>query len=51
MRHSDIKLTMNVYADPRLLDVAGAFDALPSLPLNTSLEVELATGTAGRRAR
>jgi integrase len=33
MRHSDIKLTMGVYTDPKLLDVRGALDALPSLPL------------------
>jgi integrase len=33
MRHSDIKLTMNVYTDPALLDVRGALDALPPLPL------------------
>ena len=30
MRHSSIDLTMNVYTDPKLLDVAGA---LPELPL------------------
>jgi hypothetical protein len=34
MRHSDLKLTANVYTDPRLLDVHGALDALPSLPLD-----------------
>ena len=34
MRHSSIDLTMNVYTDPRVLDVAGALDALPALPLN-----------------
>src|SRR4051794_27339978 len=33
MRHSDIKLTMGVYTDPRLLDVRGALDALPTLSL------------------
>ncbi len=33
MRHSTIDLTMNVYTDPKLLDVAGAMEALPSLPL------------------
>ena len=32
LRHSSIDLTMNVYTDPRLLDVAGALNALPSLP-------------------
>ncbi len=29
MRHSDPKLTANVYTDPRLLDVQGAIEALP----------------------
>ncbi len=33
MRHSTIDLTMVVYTDPRLLDVAGALDVLPALPL------------------
>ena len=48
MRHSDINLTMNIYTDPRLLDVAGAMDALPLLPLNGTCghpEVVKATGT------
>ena len=35
MRHSDPSLTANVYTDPKLLDVSGALDALPSLPLDT----------------
>lgn len=33
MRHSDLKLTMGVYTDPRLLDVSGALSSLPALPL------------------
>src|SRR6266545_1764126 len=44
MRHSDIKLTMGVYTDPRLLDVRGALDALPTL----SLEGDQAEGEAAR---
>ncbi len=31
MRHSDPSLTANVYTDPKLLDVAGALEALPRL--------------------
>lgn len=31
MRHSKPELTANVYTDPKLLDVAGAINALPSL--------------------
>ena len=49
MRHSTIDLTMNVYTDPKLLDVHGALDSLPALPLNTERqsmrEVAKATGT------
>lgn len=33
MRHSDPRLTANVYIDPKLLDVAGAVAILPDLPL------------------
>jgi integrase len=33
LRHSDPKLTANVYTDPQLLDVKGALDSLPELPL------------------
>ena len=36
MRHSDVNLTMSVYTDPRVLDVRGALDALPRLPLDQS---------------
>ena len=35
MRHSDIRLTMGVYTDPKLLDIRGALDALPTLALGT----------------
>ena len=30
MRHSSLELTMNVYTDPRLLDIGAAVDALPA---------------------
>jgi integrase len=30
MRHSSLELTMNIYTDPALLDVAGAVEALPT---------------------
>ena len=52
MRHSTIDLTMNVYTDPKLLDVQGALDALPSLPLHdaprSQREIAKATGTDGK---
>ncbi len=33
LRHSKPELTANIYTDPKLLDVAGAIDALPALTL------------------
>src|SRR5262249_62063863 len=49
MRHADPNLTANVYTDPKLLDVHGALDALPSLPLdggpNAVRERVTSTGT------
>ena len=51
MRHSSLDLTMRVYTDPRLLDVAGALAALPALPTNGSTpETGRATGTDDARA-
>lgn len=49
MRHSKPDLTANVYTDPKLLDVAGALDALPTLPLYAEPQAyrQRATGTAG----
>ena len=55
MRHSDIKLTMGVYTDPKLLDVRGALDALPMLPLRgdqaegAALQATGTDGEAGRK--
>jgi integrase len=44
MRHSSLELTMNVYTDPRLLDVGAAVDALPSFdPRSTDLPVAATT--------
>jgi integrase len=49
MRHSDIRLTMGVYTDPKLLDVRGALDALPPLPLGgTGVDLAEAMGTGGK---
>ena len=48
MRHSTIDLTMSVCTDLKLLDVAGALDALPALPLSgdgAEGEAARATGT------
>jgi len=51
MRHSTIDLTMNVYTDPQLLDVAGALDCLPELPLRATAQARISAATvvaAGR---
>ena len=49
MRHSSINLTMNTYTDPKLLDVQGAMESLPALPLGAeqqnTTEYLTATGT------
>ena len=47
LRHSDPKLTANVYTDPALLDVAGALNVLPALPLDQKKDTQekKATGT------
>ncbi len=47
MRHSSIELTMNTYTDPRLLDLSGALEQLPALPLDDGNggDRALATGT------
>jgi hypothetical protein len=54
MRHSDVNLTMNTYTDPKLLDVAGAMESLPALPLAPEIaqlergrNILSATGTDG----
>jgi hypothetical protein len=50
MRHSKLDLTMSVYTDPKLLDVRGALDTLPTLALDgghTERESIQATGTEG----
>jgi hypothetical protein len=48
MRHSKPELTANIYTDPKLLDVAGAIDALPALTLPAEAA---ATGTSTARPR
>ena len=47
MRHSSVDLTMNVYTDPKLLDVHGALDALPAMSLDDEEgPADAKTGTA-----
>jgi len=49
MRHSTLDLTMNTYTDPRLLDVAGALNVLPSRPLDDGPNTERAKATGRSR--
>jgi hypothetical protein len=54
LRHSEPSLTAKVYTDPRLSDVSGALDALPSPPLDGGRDATheraraVATGTDDR---
>jgi hypothetical protein len=51
MRHTDMRLTMNVYTDPRIFDLAGAVEKLPTLPADSSQrQAAKATGTDGAPA-
>jgi integrase len=47
MRHSTIDMTMNTYTDLRLLDVAGAVNRVPDIPLDSppNADRQTATGT------
>jgi hypothetical protein len=49
MRHTDLRLTMKVYTDPRIFDLAGAVEKLPiNLARPTEAESAQATGTDGK---
>ncbi len=47
MRHSSLELTMNVYTDPALLDVAGAVEALPAFGTPAGNGTDKAHSVAG----
>jgi hypothetical protein len=48
MRHTDVRLTMNVYMDSRVFDLAGAVQKLPPLFVYESeVQAAGATGTDG----
>ena len=53
MRHSSLELTMNLYTDPSLLDVAGALHVLPELSPQDVAQAEAGTGesVAGSHSR
>ena len=44
MRHTDMRLTMEVYTDPRIFDLAGAVEKLP-ITLNRADEAQAAQAT------
>lgn len=50
LRHADMKLTMNVYTDPRVFDLAGAVEKLPALATMDShaKQTPWTQGTIGR---
>ena len=50
MRHGSLDLTMNTYTDPVLLDIAGALNALPDLPLDGKPTPESQRATGNRRS-
>lgn len=50
MRHTDLRLTMNVYTDPTSLNTAGAVEGLPDLTRPPEAAAALLTGTDGRPA-
>lgn len=41
MGHSSLHLTMNIYTDPTLLDVAGAINALPTFAPESAVIAQL----------
>ena len=45
MRHTDRRLTMNIYTDPRIFDLAGAVEKLPALPDPSDTNQVKGTGT------
>ena len=49
MRHSTIDLTMNVHTDPKLFDLHGTAESLPSISPGDSRNVMAATGTDNMR--
>ena len=50
-RHSDIRLTMNVYTHTGLFDLAAAVDSLPAMLPTSGKETLAATGTDPRPDR
>jgi integrase len=52
MRHTDLRLTMLTYTDPRIFDLAGAVEKLPiNLTTPTNTQAAQATGTDDKRQK
>jgi hypothetical protein len=51
MRHTDMRLTMNVYTDPRIFDLAGAVAMLPNFDKPTERESLGGTGSPPQARR
>jgi hypothetical protein len=45
MRHTDLRLTMNTYTDPRIFDLSGAVEKLPAIAVVKADATMKATGT------
>jgi len=45
MRHTDLRLTMGAYVDPRILDTSGAVEQLPDMAGATQKAAAVRTGT------
>ena len=48
MRHTDLRLTINVYTDPRILNTSGAVEQLPDITGATQKVAAVRTGTHDR---
>ena len=48
LRHTDMRLTTNLYTDPRIFDLAGAVAMLPSFTNSDDAQAMKATGTNGK---
>ncbi|MBI1826509.1 MAG: tyrosine-type recombinase/integrase [Planctomycetes bacterium] len=49
MRHSKPELTAKIYTDPKLLDVAGAIEALPALALSPKNDAPMVAAVGASR--
>ncbi len=48
LRHTDMRLTMKVYTDPSLFDLAGAVELMPAIGASSKPQTMKATRTDGK---